>query len=174
MKIIISILVLILFSFHSNSAMQQAISISDYGLQENDRIEALDAYWEALAKSAKEGDFDGMKSLYHEDAVLVKTDTTIAIADAFKFRWKKEIMEVKNGVRANTLEFRFSKRIGNETTAFEKGIYHYTSIERSSGTAIGDSYVHFEILLVKVNGRWLATMEHQKLEASAEEWKSLE
>lgn len=151
---------------------EAANSTVEDSLQDN-RIAQLDRYWAALAKTAKEGDFEGMKALYHQDAVLVKPDTTIAISEAFKYRWKKEIMEVNQGKRANTLEFRFSKRIGNDITAFEKGIYHYTSIETSSGKTLGDSYTHFEILLVKQNDQWVALMEYQKTEATKEEWKSL-
>jgi ketosteroid isomerase-like protein len=173
MKNIILIFATLLVLFHSNGAIQQDISTSIDGLQDHNRIEELNSYWLALARTAKEGDFNGMKSLYHEDAVLVKIDTTIAISEAFKFRWKKEIMQVKNGERANTVEFRFSKRIGNNITAFETGIFHYTSIETSTGTSLGDSYVHFETLLVKVNDQWVALMEYQKTEATMKEWEAL-
>jgi ketosteroid isomerase-like protein len=137
------------------------------------RIQELNQYWADLAKTAKEGDYEGMWSLYHDDAVLVKPDTTIAISDAFKYRWKKEIMEVKEGHRANALEFRFSKRIGNEKTAFEKGIYHYTSVDTATDKILASAYIHFETLLVKVNNEWVALMEYQKTEATDEEWQSL-
>jgi ketosteroid isomerase-like protein len=174
MKNLAVILVTLLCSFHSNSVIQQDISTAADRLQDNDRIEELDRYWAALAKTAKEGDFEGMKSLYHQDAVVVKKDTTFAVSEAFRIRWKKEIMEVKNGKRANALEFRFSKRIGDETTAFETGIYHYTSIETSTGNTLGDGYTHFETLLVKVSDQWVALMEYQKAKATEEEWESLE
>ena len=83
-------------------------------------------------------------------------------------------MEVKNGKRDNSLEFRFSKRIGNEITAFEKGIYHYISSETSTASTLGDSYIHFETVLMKVNDQWVALMEYQKIKATEEEWESLE
>ena len=86
----------------------------------------------------------------------------------------KEIMQVKNGGRANTVDFRFSKRIGNDITAFETGIFHYTSVETSTGNSLGHSYTHFESLLVKVNDQWVALMEYQKTEATEEEWNSLQ
>ena len=120
-----------------------------------------------------EGNFEGMKSLYHQDAVVVKPDTTFAVSRAFKVRWKKEILEVKNGKRANTLAFRFSKRIGDNNTAFEKGIYHYTSVDTATGNVIGDAYIHFETLLVKVNNRWVTLMEYQQEEATETEWNAL-
>jgi hypothetical protein len=171
----LTILLLTLFvSFHSTRSTEREITASEDTPQADNRIEELNRYWAALGRTAKEGNFDGMKALYHEDAVMVKTDTTIAISDAFKFRWKKEIMQVKTGERANTVDFRFSKRIGNDITAFETGIFHYTSIETSTGNALGDSYTHFESLLVKVNGQWVALMEYQKTEATEEEWESLQ
>ena len=156
---------LILFLFLSFTQ----IEVSAQG----NRITELDQYWKELARTAKDGDFDGMKALYHKDAVLVKPDTTIAISEAFQFRWKKEIMEVYEGKRTNKLEFRFSRRDGNHITAYEKGIYHYTSVETATGKSLGDSYIHFETLFVKKDGRWVALMEYQKTEASIEEWEAL-
>lgn len=141
--------------------------------QDNERTKALDSYWATVAQNAKEGNFEGMKATYHQDAVLVKKDTTISVTEAFEFRWKKEIMEVKEGKRANELEFRFSKRIGNNITAFEKGIYHYTSIETATGKTLSDSYTHFENLMVKVDGQWVALMEYQKEKATEAEWEEL-
>ena len=167
MKKLAIILLFFFVSFPSYSLIQEGRSNSDK------RIVELNAYWESLAKTAKEGNFEGMKSLYHEDAVVVKPDTTFAVSRAFKVRWKKEIMEVKSRKRANSLKFRFSKRIGDDTTAFEKGFYHYTSIETETGKVLGDAYIHFESLLVKVNEEWVVLMEHQKQEATEEEWLAL-
>ena len=142
-------------------------------VQVNSRIKELNQYWQELARTAKEGDLEGMQALYHHDAVLVKPDTTIYVADAFKYRWKKEILEVRDGKRTNSLAFRFSRRVGNDITAFEKGIYHYTSVENATGKVLGDSYIHFETLLVKVNNAWVATMEYQQGEAKMAEWEAL-
>ena len=142
-------------------------------IQDNSRIKELNQYWQELARTAKEGDLEGMQALYHHDAVLVKPDTTIYVADAFKYRWKKEILEVRDGKRTNSLAFRFSRRVGNDITAFEKGIYHYTSVENATGKVLGDSYIHFETLLVKVNNAWVATMEYQQGEAKMAEWEAL-
>lgn len=165
-------LFIILISFVIVFQAEATDSNKKGSLQDN-RIAQLDRYWATLGKTAREGDFDGMKALYHQDAVLVKPDTTIAISEAFKYRWKKEIMEVNEGKRANTLQFRFSKRVGNNITAFEKGIYYYTSIETSSGKTLGDNYIHFETLLVKIDDQWVVLMEYQKTEATKEEWESL-
>lgn len=167
MKKLNIILLLIIFLFQANGFTQESNSILD------SREESLNKYWADLAEAAKEGNFEGMKSLYHQDAVVVKPDTTFAVSRAFKVRWKKEILEVKNGKRANTLAFRFSKRIGDNNTAFEKGIYHYTSVDTATGNVIGDAYIHFETLLVKVNDRWVTLMEYQQEEATETEWNAL-
>ena len=167
MKKLNIILLLIIFLFQANGFTQESNSILD------SREESLNKYWADLAEAAKEGNFEGMKSLYHQDAVVVKPDTTFAVSRAFKVRWKKEILEVKNGKRANTLAFRFSKRIGDNNTAFEKGIYHYTSADTATGNVIGDAYIHFETLLVKVNDRWVTLMEYQQEEATETEWNAL-
>ena len=167
MKKLNIILLLIIFLFQANGFTQESNSTLD------SREESLNKYWADLAEAAKEGNFEGMKSLYHQDAVVVKPDTTFAVSRAFKVRWKKEILEVKNGKRANTLAFRFSKRIGDNNTAFEKGIYHYTSVDTATGNVIGDAYIHFETLLVKVNNRWVTLMEYQQEEATETEWNAL-
>ena len=167
MKKLNIILLLIIFLFQANGFTQESNSILD------SREESLNKYWADLAEAAKEGNFEGMKSLYHQDAVVVKPDTTFAVSRAFKVRWKKEILEVKNGKRANTLAFRFSKRIGDDNTAFEKGIYHYTSVDAATGNVIEDAYIHFETLLVKVNDRWVTLMEYQQEEATETEWNAL-
>lgn len=167
MKKLNIILLLVIFLFQANGFTQESNSTFD------SREESLNKYWADLAEAAKEGNFEGMKSLYHQDAVVVKPDTTFAVSRAFKVRWKKEILEVKNGKRANTLAFRFSKRIGDNNTAFEKGIYHYTSVDTATGNVIGDAYIHFETLLVNVNNRWVALMEYQQQEATETEWNAL-
>ena len=133
----------------------------------------LDKYWADFAIAASKGDIEGMKAGYHEDAVLVKPGTTISVTEAFKYRWKKEIMEVKDGIRQNQLEFRFSKRVGNDITAYETGIFHYTSIETKTGKTLADAYVHFENLMVKSKDRWVTLMEYQKERATLAEWNDL-
>ncbi len=148
--------------------LQSQIDIQD------DRLGELDNYWIQVASAAAAGDIEAMKAHYHPDAVLVKPDTTISVTEAFRYRWKKEIFEVRDGKRKNKLDFRFSQRIGNDITAMERGIYYYNSIETASGEVLGDSYVHFETLLVKVDGKWVATMEFQKGEATFEQWEALE
>ena len=41
------------------------------------RLAQPDRYWDKYAEAVKEGDFEGLKSLYHNDALLVKTASVI-------------------------------------------------------------------------------------------------
>ena len=86
--------------------------------------------------------------------------------------WKQGFVDTKNGKVKSDVEFRFSQRIGDETTAHETGIFHYSSMD-NTGKYIADEFVHFEMLLIKQNALWLGLMEYQKSKATKEEWKSL-
>ena len=152
-------------------------STSDQFLTEEDpsRIEQLDAYWDALSQTVKDGNFEGYESLYHPDAVIVfavgQNKTSVPISKAME-NWKQGFLDTQSGKVSANVEFRFSQRIGNETTAHETGIFHYQS-KNSDGELTADSYIHFEMLFVKMNGQWLSTMEYQKSQATKEEWDAL-
>jgi hypothetical protein len=87
-------------------------------------------------------------------------------------RWKARFDNTKEGRQMDTVDFRFSERIGDETTAFEKGIFYFTSHD-SSGNLKSETYIHIEAVLVKRNERWLCLVEHQKSIATKEEWDAL-
>jgi ketosteroid isomerase-like protein len=143
--------------------------------KEKNRIAELDAYWAKLSKTVQEGDFKGYASLYHPDAVVVftsgKNKTSMPVADALA-GWKKGFTETKAGNRKDSAEFRFSQRIGNETTAHETGIFIFTSKDRG-GKVTAKYITHFEMLLVKRNGTWYGVMEYQKSNATEAEWEAL-
>lgn len=129
----------------------------------------LDAYWAEVSRTVEEGDFEGYAALYHADAVLVTSTTSFSIGQALE-GWKQDFVNAKSGVTKNAVDFRFSERLNDETTAHESGIFRYSS-ETASGE-VTPQYVHFEGLLVK-KGRWLMLMERQKAPATVEEWNAL-
>lgn len=140
------------------------------------RLAELDRYWEALAKTVREGDFEGYGAAYHEDAVVVfatgKNKVSIPLAKALA-GWKQGFDDTKAGENKSGVEFRFSQRIGDATTAHETGIFkYYTS--STNGENNLEIMVHFEMLLIKKDGKWLGVMEYQKNQASLEEWEALE
>ena len=139
------------------------------------RIDEINQYWKELSRTVVEGDFEGYKSTYHEDAVIIfatgKNKSTIPLAKALA-GWKQGFEDTKNGKVKSGVKFRFTQRIGDATTAHETGIFHYWSKD-SSGKTLADEYVHFEMLMIKREGKWLAMMEYQKNIASEEEWKTL-
>ena len=139
------------------------------------RLAELDRYWAKLTKTVKEGDFEGFKSLYHSDAVVVftygKNKVSMPMKDVLP-GWKKGFDETKQGKQNDDVQFRFSQRIGNENSAHETGIFVFTSKDLS-GKIKTKLVLHFEMLLVKKNNNWYALMEYQKSEASQEEWDAL-
>jgi hypothetical protein len=95
----------------------------------------LDRYWNASVQAVKEGGFEGLTSLYHIDAVLVKAasviKTSIPIIMALA-EWKKGIDNTEKGTQVDKVEFRCSQRIGNKITAHERGIFMFTFIDNES------------------------------------------
>jgi tetratricopeptide (TPR) repeat protein len=140
------------------------------------RIAEIDkTYWAEISRTVKEGDFDGYKATCHENAVLVTTSgknkisypMTTALA-----RWKQGFLDTKQGKQMDKVQFRFSQRIGDETTAHETGIFYITSHD-ASGMLLSESYTHLEALLVKQVNKWVCLMEYQKATATLEEWDAL-
>lgn len=140
------------------------------------RIVEIDkSYWTEISRTVKEGDFEGYKATCHPNAVLVTTSgknkqsypMTAALA-----RWKQGFLDTKQGKQMDNVQFRFSQRIGDATTAHETGIFYFTSHD-STGKLISEGYTHLEALLVKQGDKWLCLMEYQKAKATREEWEAL-
>ena len=133
-----------------------------------DTATELDAFWTEVARTVTVGDFDGYAATYHADAVLVSqaSGTSYPIASALK-GWQQGFLDTAAGhVKAN-VEFRFTSRLNDDTTAYETGIFHYSAYP-AEGDAT-DQYVHFEALLVKQDG-WKMMMEYQQSPATPAEW----
>lgn len=127
--------------------------------------------YKRLVRSVDKADFGMMASAYHPDAVLVKKDKTTPIKQAMK-RWTKEGTDwLKQGGKAS-LEFRFSERVINKSSSFEKGIYKYKTISNKGKEKV--YLVHIENLSIKRNGQWVTLMEKQLNAATQQEWDNLE
>jgi len=140
---------------------------------EKARIAQLDAFWSMVSRTVKEGDFKGYAATCHEEGILVsgskKTSNPLRKALA---RWKQEFVDTAAGKRNSSVEFRFSQRFGDETTAHESGIFLYAF--KVPGEELKKEYVHFECLLVKKADGWKTLMEYQKSSATEAQWKALE
>lgn len=142
--------------------------VAEYSVTPN----TLDAFWAEAARTVIEGDFAGYSATYHKDAVLVNglSGTSYPIASALA-GWKDGFDQTVAGKQKSNVEFRFSTRLSDATTAHETGIFNYTA-EDSTGT-VSQSLIHFEGLLVMNNG-WKLVMEYQKSVATQEEWDALQ
>lgn len=141
---------------------------------DSERIKELDKFWAELSRTVREGDFEGYAATYHEDAVIIfasgENKTSVPISKALA-GWKQGFMDTKAGKAKSGVKFRFSQRIGDETTAHETGIFAYTS--QTDGESV-EHLLHFEMLLVKRDGEWLGVMEYQKTPATRQEWDALD
>lgn len=150
---------------------QQAIPVTDLL-----RIADLDQkYWGEISRTVKEGDFEGYRATCHDNAVLVATAGKNKRSEPMSValgRWKQGFIDTKQGKQMDQVSFRFSQRIGSETTAHETGIFHFSSHD-TTGKVLSDVYVHFEELLVKQGDRWLCMMEFQKSNATKAEWDAM-
>jgi len=139
------------------------------------RLAELDNYWDQISKVVRDGDIEGYRATYHKDAVIIfatgNNKTSVSLSTALE-GWKKGFQDTKDGKIKANVEFRFSQRIGNETTAHETGIFRYSSTDTTSKKT--ESYIiHFEMLLVKRTNKWYGVMEYQKSIATQKEWDAL-
>lgn len=148
---------------------QMAATAAD---KQNARLAQLDAYWAEVSRSVREGDFKGYTATCDPQGVLVSvtkmTSQPLSVALA---RWEKDFTDTKSGKVKATVEFRFSQRVGDETTAHETGIFRYSTHD-SEGKR-NQEHLHFESLLVKRKDGWKTMMEFQKSQASPQEWDAL-
>ena len=133
-----------------------------------DRAAELDAFWAEVSRTVAEGDFEGYAATYHDDAILVSgtSGTTYPISQALD-GWKQGFLDTRAGAMEASVEFRFTRRLSDDTTAHETGIFHYEVVD-GEGNRSGQ-FIHFEALLIKKEG-WKMMMEYQKSVATQEEW----
>ena len=138
---------------------------------ESDVTSELDAYWTELSRTVKEGDFDAYAAGYHPDAVLANMGKGVSYPISTALAgWKQGFMDTKAGKMKASVEFRFSQRLNDESTAHETGIFRYAS-QAGDGEEVV-AFMAFEGLMVKKD-RWLMLMEYQKNEVSEEDWNAL-
>lgn len=135
------------------------------------RLASLDNYWTEVSRCVKEGDFAGYKATCHPDGVLVAgtRGESYPLSQALE-RWEKDFIDAKSGAIKASVTFRFSQRLGDNTTAHETGIFLYAR-ENADGSKTKE-YIHLEALLLK-RGTWQIMMEYQKAIATKEDWDRL-
>lgn len=150
----------------------RAFRVTRLANQDPARLAELDVYWAEVSRAVTEGDFEGYSATCHDQGVLVSGSKKISqpLAKALA-RWKQDFLDTRAGkVKAN-VEFRFSERLGDATTAHETGIFRYTS--QAPGGPPKAEYIHLEALLVKKPDGWKILMENQKGLASEADWEAL-
>jgi len=136
------------------------------------RVTELDRYWKSVSRAVATGDFEAYQQTFHADAVLVSgvNKKSYPIAEALK-RWHAGFEDTRQGKIQAKVEFKFARRVGDTTTAHETGIFLYSTVDQDGKPS--SAHIHFEALLVKKDGRWLAMMEYQKSKATEAQWAAL-
>lgn len=132
----------------------------------------LDAYWDEVSRSVKEGDFEAYQDTVHDLGVLVSgsRQTSQPLSQALA-RWKSEFDQTRSGEVASEVVFRFAHRYRDATTAHEAGVFRYTAHPKGGEARV--EYVAFEALLTKQDGAWKMLMEYQKEAVSRDAWEGL-
>lgn len=136
------------------------------------RISELNAYWKEVKEKVEAGDVLGYGTTFHEDGILVSDRGGVCypLKEALH-KWKEGLEKTKKGLTQVTLDFRFSERTGDPTTAFERGIFRHDLMDENGERV--ERFIHFDALLTKKEGKWQLLLEHQKSLASKEEWSGM-
>jgi len=126
--------------------------------------------WSVFVATVAVDDIVGMGRAYFPDAVLVSPKGTRPIKETLD-GWGRDMVAARARGDKATVEFRFSRRQDDSTTAFEAGIFKYTVIARSGAST--SKFYPFEELLLKTDGKWRVLMERQFDVVTQEAWDKL-
>lgn len=147
------------------NAQQTAAPIAAASSAEIDRD-----VWNVIIDTVKRDDIVGMDKTYHPDAVVVTPRDTVAIKPTLE-RWGRDMVTNKAKGTTATVEFRFKTRQDGATTAFESGLFKYTTTDKAGVKTPG--IYPFEQLLVKIDGCWRILMERQFAQVTEADWAKL-
>jgi len=137
------------------------------------RIRELDAFWAMLSQAVNTGDFETFQKTCHPAAVLIsgRRGHSEPLANAL-VRWRNDFTNTREGLVAAEATFRWDKRFGDFTTAYETGILRFVSQPKGEEPKV--ELIHFDAALVKDGDEWQILTEYQRGLATQEEWGALE
>jgi len=134
----------------------------------------LDAFWAEVSRTVAEGDFEGMVATYHPDGVWVSAVASRPATRALRGMTAEAAegaARTRAGEQAPRVEFRFSSRVHDSTTAHEVGMVRFSSTR--GGVVAEDVYGLVDSYLVKKDGRWMILVEIQRWDMTKAEWDAL-
>lgn len=127
--------------------------------------------WHVISRTVAEHDIEGMAAVYHSEAVLVHGKGTVPIATQLA-SWGEDMEQMRTAGTSARVSFRFGTRQDDEQSAFETGIFRYSTTDASGAETA--SYVGLETLLIKKDGAWLIVMERQLGAVDESAWNALQ
>src|SRR5262245_18054186 len=162
---LLCILVLVSSDAHLAAQTAKPAATNPQSTQDIDRD-----VWSVFVATVASDDIVRMGEAYFPNAVLVTPSGTSPIKETLD-RWGRDMVAAKAKGNTATVEFRFSRRQDDASTAFDAGIFKYTVIEKSGVRT--PKFYPFEALLGKANGKWRVLMERQFAEVTPAEWDKL-
>jgi hypothetical protein len=140
-------------------ALVCGVTLPQPAIGQTDSVVAeLDEFWAGVVKSVTQWSLAAQKATYHPDAVgvygTVASYTTELIWAGYA-DLEADSTTTEDPQPRRILEFRFSSRVHDASTAHEVGLYHYWDEGREHYYGTLDSY------LVKKDGRWVILVEIQ-------------
>jgi len=135
-------------------------------------LDELNAYWAKVSRAVNEGDFMAYQETCHEQGIIISgtKQSSYPLSQALA-RWKTDFERTKSGEVKSSVDFRFSHRYRDATTAHESGVFRYVGPQK--GAEPVTDYIAFEALLTRQNGTWKILMEHQKGSATESDWNAV-
>lgn len=132
----------------------------------------LTQYWQEVAKTVEDGDFQGYADLFDKDAILVSDlrNNSYPISKALA-GWKQGFVDTKAGKISAGVDFKFTKSLLGEKTAHQSGYFRYFTLDVAGKRTV--FIAKFEALLLKTDGKWLMTMERHQEQVDQKTWDAL-
>ncbi|MDZ4260012.1 MAG: hypothetical protein U0974_00120 [Gemmatimonadales bacterium] len=147
---------------------------SPLAAQDDPVIAELDAFWAEVSRTVAEGDFEGMVAMNHPDGIWVSALASNP-ATRLQAEWlaaaAEDVARTRAGEQSPRVEFRFSSRVHDATTAHEVGMVRFTNTR--GGVRMEDVYGLLDSYLVKKDGRWTILVEIQRWDMTKAEWDAL-
>ena len=138
--------------------------------QDSEMAKELEKYWSMVERTVVEGDHAGMVASYHPDAVTVSINgesaTIEKVLEGMPEDKEKDAL-IRAGIITRKIEFDVLEKIHGESSAMEKGWFHYWYQE--PGQEMSHIYGTMEAYFVKLES-WVILTEVIDWSKTEQEW----
>lgn len=139
------------------------LMVTPYAQWKNQEIN--EQIWKPFIQAFAQNDAALFKSLHSKEVIRVQMND---ILDYEKYMVNSENMfqELKKKDEHMIIDFRFIRRLSNDTRAYEEGYFKTSSIQNGKER---NFYGRFTVVLIKENGRWKILVDSDTSEGMNEQ-----